>query len=69
MDWYNLIYGTFSAIYSVLDSLYCVNYFVEIENDFGKMLNWKVVEDLLKSLLLKFHEFMDVGSLDIYARN
>ena len=48
MDWYNFIYGTFSAIYSVLDSLFCVNYFVEIENDFGKMFNWNVAEDLLK---------------------
>ena len=48
MDWYNFTYRTFSAIYSVLDSLSFVNYFVEIENDFGKMLNWKVVEDLLK---------------------
>ena len=68
MDWYNFIYGTFSAIYSVLDSLSCVNYFVEIENDFGKMLNWKVVEDLLKYLLYKFHEFSDVGSQDMHAR-
>ena len=39
MDWYNFIYGTFSALYSILDSLSCFNYFVEIENDFGKMLN------------------------------
>ena len=45
LDWYNFIYGMFSAIYSVLDSLFCVDYFFEIMNDFGKVLNWKVVED------------------------
>ena len=45
---YNFIYGTFSVVYAVLDSLFCDYYFVKIENDFGKMLNWKVVEDLLK---------------------
>ena len=66
MDWYNFIYGTFSTIYSVLDSLSCVNYFVEIENDFDKMLNWKVVKDLLNYLLLKFHEFIDAGSFDMH---
>ena len=42
---YNFIYGEFSTSYSVLDSLYCVDYFFEIKNDFGKVLNWKVVED------------------------
>ena len=48
MDLCNFIYGTFSVSYSVLDSLYCVDYFFEIKNDFVKVLNWKVVEDLLK---------------------
>ena len=45
MDMYNFIYGEFSANYSVLYSLSCVDYFLEIEDDFGKVLNWKVVED------------------------
>ena len=41
----NFIYGPFSTSYPVLDSLFRDYYFMWIEDDFGKVLNWKVVED------------------------
>ena len=52
---YNFSYGRDSTNDSVSDSLSCDNYFLEIERDFDKMLNMKVVEGWLIYLLLKFH--------------
>ena len=42
---YNFIYGSFSTSYPLLDNLFCDYYFMWIEEDFGKVLNWKIVED------------------------
>ena len=47
LDEYNFIYGVISTNYPILDSLYCISYFVEIENDFGRKLNMKIVDNLL----------------------
>ena len=44
LDMYNFSYGDFRTSYPVLDSLPCVNYFREIEDEFDKVLNMKVVE-------------------------
>ena len=44
LDQYNFSYGEDSINGSVSDSLPCVNYFVKIEDYFGKVLNIKVVE-------------------------
>ena len=40
---------------SVSDSLHCVNYFVEIEDYFRKVVNMKAVEGLLVYFLLNFN--------------
>ena len=47
LDMYNFIYEAFSVCYSVSYILFCVNDFPEIEDEFGKVLNWKVVEERL----------------------
>ena len=44
LDMYNFSYGGYSTSYSVYDSLPYVDEFVEIENEFDKTLNMKVVE-------------------------
>ena len=44
---YNSSYGPFSALYSVLDGLCCGYYFMRIFNDFGNVLNMKVLYNLL----------------------
>ena len=41
---YNFSYDRDSTNCSISDSLSCDNYFVEIEDYFGKVLNMKVVE-------------------------
>ena len=43
LDQYNFSYERDSTNCSVSDSLLCDNYFVEIEDYFGKVLNMKVV--------------------------
>ena len=43
LDKYNFSYGRDSTNCSVSDSLSCDNYFLEIEDDFDKVLNMKVV--------------------------
>ena len=58
---YNFIYGLFSTNTPVLDSLFCDYHFIWILDDFGIVLNMKVVYNLLKYLLIKFHEFLNVG--------
>ena len=55
LDQYTFSYVEDSTNGSVSDSLPYVNYFVEIEDYFGKVVNMKVVEDLLIYLLLNFH--------------
>ena len=45
MHMYNFSYGDFSTSYSVSYSLFCDTDFREIEDDFDKILNMKVVED------------------------
>ena len=44
-DQYNFSYERDSTNGSVSDSRLCDNYFVEIEDYFGKVLNMKVVQD------------------------
>ena len=44
LDMYNFSYRGYSTSYSVYDSLPCVDDFVEIEDEFDKTLNMKVVE-------------------------
>ena len=55
LDQCNFIYGEDSTNRLISDSLHCVNYFVEIEDYFGKVVNMKVVEGLLIYFLLNFH--------------
>ena len=43
LDQYNFSYREDSTNGSVSDSLLCINYFVEIEDYFGKVLNMKVL--------------------------
>ena len=43
---YNFIYGTFSTSMPVLYILFCGYHFMWILDDFGNMLNMKVVKDL-----------------------
>ena len=45
LDQYNFSYERDSTNCSVFDSLFLDNYFVEIEDYFGKVLNYKVVKD------------------------
>ena len=51
---YNVIYGLLSANTPVVDSLCCGYLFMWILVDFGDVMNMKVVDNLLKQLLLKF---------------
>ena len=57
LDQYDFSYVEDSTNGSVSDSLPCVNYFVEIEDYFGKVVNLKDVEGLLIYLLLNLHMF------------
>ena len=43
LDKYNFIYGGDSTTCLVSNSLSCDNYFLEIEDDFDKELNMKVI--------------------------
>ena len=55
LDQYNFSCVEDTTNGSISDCLPCVNYFVEIEDYFGNVVNMKVVEGLLIYLLLNFH--------------
>ena len=45
LDQYNFSYERESTNGSLSDSLPCKSYFIEIEDYFGRVLNYKVVKD------------------------